>query len=59
MQCSENVLQCIGIAAQFEDYSVRHGGSQPRNDEGTSHFARRDKNAEAFLIISELWIDML
>jgi hypothetical protein len=26
------------------------GGSQPRNDEGASHFARRGKNAEAFLI---------
>jgi hypothetical protein len=29
---------------------LRHGGSQPRNDEGASHFARRGKNAEAFLI---------
>ena len=26
------------------------GGSQPRNDEDASHFARRGKNAEAFLI---------
>ena len=26
------------------------GGSQPRNDEGASHFARRGKNVEAFLI---------
>ncbi len=27
------------------------GGSQPRNDEGASHFARRGKNAEAFLML--------
>ena len=27
------------------------GGSQPRNDEGASRFARRGKNAEAFLIL--------
>ena len=26
------------------------GGSQPRNQEGASHLARRGKNAEAFLI---------
>jgi hypothetical protein len=30
---------------------LRHGGSQPRNDEGASHFAQRGKNAEAFLIL--------
>ena len=29
---------------------LRHGGSQPRIEEGTSHHARRGKNAEAFLI---------
>ena len=29
---------------------LRHGGSQPRKEEGASHPARRGKNAEAFLI---------
>ena len=29
---------------------LRHGGSQPRNQEGASYLARRGKNAEAFLI---------
>ena len=33
---------------------LRHGGSQPRNDEGASHFARRGKNAEAFLIAYDI-----
>ena len=28
---------------------LRHGGSQPRKEEGASHHARRGKNAEAFL----------
>ena len=28
---------------------LRHGGSQPRKEEGASHPARRGKNAEAFL----------
>ena len=28
---------------------LRHGGSQPRKEEGASHLARRGKNAEAFL----------
>ena len=31
--------------------TLRHGGSQPRIEEGTSHHARRGKNAEAFLIL--------
>jgi hypothetical protein len=30
---------------------LRHGGSQPRKEEGASHPARRGKNAEAFLNI--------
>ena len=28
---------------------LRHGGSQPRKEEGALHLARRVKNAEAFL----------
>ena len=30
---------------------LRHGGSQPRNQEGALHLAWRGKNAKAFLII--------
>jgi len=35
------------------------GGSQPRNDEGASHFARRGKNAEAFLICTSIVLPIL
>ena len=30
------------------------GGSQPRKEEGASHHARRGKNAEAFLNLSQI-----
>lgn len=48
-QVTASVLQIISLNIYL--CKKDSGGSQPRINEGASHYAQRDKNAEAFLNI--------